>query len=148
MLNKLLRFMGLIVLFVICLIVVLLPMLFLKLIFGLMGCRTTITEDEVYESLSYTEWKTGLELTDEIRQLRLKQQPYAAMLGSVYPTLRSLEVSDLVERRERQISEEKRRVRGNLPQHEFRRKPGGKRIREEKGSWFVLPMPVPSWESA
>ncbi len=148
MLNKLLRFTGLVTIFVLSLVLVFLPMLFVKLVFGLMGCRTTITEEEVYESLSHTEWKTGLELTDEIRKVRLERQPYAAMLDSIYPALRSLERSDLVERRERQLSEERAKIRGNRPQHEFRRKPGGKRTKEEKGGWLTLPTPVPSWESA
>ncbi len=80
MLNKIWRFMGHAIISAICTIVIVLPMELLKLIYGLMGCRTTITEEEVYGKLSCTEWKSGLQLSDEIRMQRLERQPYAAML--------------------------------------------------------------------
>lgn len=112
------------------------------------GYPISISEDEVYECLSLTEWKSGLELHDELRERRRCAQQHDPLFDSPYAALTALEEADLAERRERALTPEQLASRGGRPAREYRRKPGGRRAKNEDRSWFSLPIPVPSWASA
>ncbi len=109
----------------------------------LVGYKLSLDQDEVYEALSDTEWKTGLELKAEIRRQRLESQPYPLIINDIYHILAQLEDEGLVEARVRIHDEAQKNLYGGYSRHEFRRKAYRKRIKKSKRKWFELPTLTP-----
>lgn len=80
-----------------------------------------ITEEEVYNAVSFPNWKTGFQIWNELRELKNVQRPTFFDVTPPYIYLSKLIDDGFIEYREKEISKEKWHARGRLPQLEYRR---------------------------
>ena len=73
---------------------------------------------DLYETLSYTLWKTGLEV---IRELEGQGKPASHMRGIMYIHLSEWEDEGLIKARNRPLTPEQMAVGLTMPQREYRR---------------------------
>lgn len=83
---------------------------------------TKITEEEVYEVVSYPNWKTGIQIRDELRKLKgVPENAVFTDIDSVYVYLDRLENDGFIEIQEKEIPKETWHARGKRTQLEYRR---------------------------
>src|SRR3989344_791210 len=93
--------------------------------------REKATLDDLYNTLSYQVWKTGLEIKAEL-QASGKRLGFW-MSGGIYAYLHEWEDEGLITSRERDISEELLRIRSGIPQREYKRISTGSPERLQRG---------------
>ena len=89
--------------------------------------------EQMYEVLSFHEYKSPLELRDELEELRTKQNCFFKQpsLGGIYVNFESMEKLGEVSSRYRTLSEDRLRRRGGKIELEFKLTQSGLRRRIE-----------------
>ena len=85
---------------------------------------------EVYNALSYHEWRSALEVKGIIGDER-RVEPRKLNVGSIYAHLGCLVDEELAQIRDRQLTEEQLKVRGERGQSEYKLTESGLRRRVE-----------------
>lgn len=91
------------------------------------------TAQDLYDALSYRDWKTKREIILELEKKGLEVSHY--FNANAYSHLHEWEDGGLVRSQERQISEERLRIRGGIPLREYLRISTGipERLQERSG---------------
>lgn len=80
---------------------------------------TKATAQDLYDTLSYKVWKSGLEMIQELKDSGKKVSGYFNANKYIY--LSEWEMEGLIRSRERALSEERLRIRRRIPQREYLR---------------------------
>jgi len=93
-----------------------------------------VSKDEVFQALSFVEWKTVREIRDAMNAARGYRGYFRSVNpGDIYLHLPKLLEEGLAEEREREISKRPLWKPGSHQQMEWRRAPQGARERDEEG---------------